>query len=266
MATVVELFEGRTEVFESGGNRAEIPYIVSDAIDEGDVKTVAGISIPETYSGLDRQSIEITERVSTDTWKVVATFGSDEVGSSTPEESWVSFDTSGGTQHITQSIDTVSMQGPGSSSLLGGAIGYDGETVQGVDITVPIYNFTETHFIQNSVVTEGYRQKIFNLTGKVNKYSYKGFESGEVLFMGANGAKRGKDDWEITFRFAALPNKSNIRVGDISNISKKGWEYLWVQYADEVDTSSNQVVKTPTAVYVEQVYETANFASLGIGR
>jgi len=54
-------------------------------------------------------------------------------------------------------------------------------------------------------------------------------------------------------------------VGPISGISKKGWEYLWVRYADAEDTGSNTLVKQPVAAYVEKVYEDGNFAALGIG-
>lgn len=267
MVVVVELFEGRTEVFDSTGNRAEIPFLVSEAYDEAEVKAAAQVQIPGVYAGIARRSIEITERINEDSWKVVATFGDESAGSAVPtQESWVSFDTTGGTQHITQSIQTVSRYGPGASALLGGAIGYDGESIQGVDIAVPIYSFTETHILQGFVVTSGYRRRVFELTGKVNSDGYKGFLPGEVLFLGASGARRGTEDWEVTFRFAALPNRTDIRVGDISGIAKKGWEYLWVQYADEVDDAVLQVVKRPIAVYIEQVYETANFGPLGIGR
>jgi hypothetical protein len=47
--------------------------------------------------------------------------------------------------------------------------------------------------------------------------------------------------------------------------SKKGWEYLWVRYADEEDAGSSTLVKKPVAAYVERVYEEGNFAALGIG-
>ena len=88
-------------------------------------------------------------------------------------------------------------------------------------------------------------------------------DDGEVLFMGASGSKRGDDEWEITFRFAASPNVTNLTIGDITGVDKKGWEYLWVRYADAED--EKVLVKQPTAVYVEKVYESGNFAGLGIG-
>src|SRR5690606_20953075 len=64
---------------------------------------------------------------------------------------------------------------------------------------------------------------------------------------------------------AGSPNRTGISVGPISGISKKGWEYLWVRYADAEDTGSNTLVKQPVAAYVEKVYEDGNFAALGIG-
>jgi hypothetical protein len=54
-------------------------------------------------------------------------------------------------------------------------------------------------------------------------------------------------------------------VGPISNINKKGWEYLWVRYADSEDANAKMLVKKPVAVYIERVYEEGDFAALGIG-
>jgi len=83
--------------------------------------------------------------------------------------------------------------------------------------------------------------------------------------LGASGSKRGSDDWEIAYKFAASPNRTGITVGDIGGISKKGWEYPWVRYADSEDAAPKAIVKKPIAVYVEKVHEEGNFASLGIG-
>ena len=106
---------------------------------------------------------------------------------------------------------------------------------------------------------------LFQLTGRVNSAPYKGFQAGECLFLGASGSKRGEEDWEISFRFAASPNKTGLSVGDIGGIDKKGWEYLWVRYADAEDPAAKSIVKRPAAVYVEQVYEYGDFSGLGIG-
>jgi hypothetical protein len=99
----------------------------------------------------------------------------------------------------------------------------------------------------------------------VNNAAFKGFAAGEVLFLGASGSKRGEEDWEITFRFAASPNRANFQVGPITVASKKGWKYLWVRYADAEDATAKVLVKRSVAAYVEKVYPEGNFAGLGIG-
>ncbi|MFN8730574.1 MAG: hypothetical protein ACK5Z4_12025, partial [Planctomyces sp.] len=112
-----------------------------------------------------------------------------------------------------------------------------------------------------------YKGAIFSCTGKTNAGSFRGFAAGEVLFLGATGSKRGDgpdDNWEITFRFAASPNQTGLSVGSITGISKKGWEYLWVRYADAEDSGSGAIIKKPIAAYVERVYDQANFGALGI--
>jgi len=266
-AVVEELFQGRTEVVSSKPS-AEIPYIVRQAADEAAVKSAALAATPTLYAGMPRKSVEISERINADTWKIVVRYEAQEFEQQEEPEPVFSFDTGGGTQHITQSIQTLGRYGPAATDKLGGAIGFDGENVEGVDVTVPVYNFSETHYLPASVVTAGYRVGLFRVTGTVNSGSFRGFAAGEVLFLGASGSRRGTgydDDWEITFKFAAQPNRNDIRVGDIGPISKKGWEYLWVQYAPEVDNDKKQVIKKPVAAYVEKVYPDGNFGALGIG-
>ncbi len=181
-------------------------------------------------------------------------------------ESVFSFDTGGGTQHITNSLGTVARYAPAGAVApdCKGALGVTADSVEGVDITVPVYQFVETHYLPDSVVTPAYKATLFALTGKVNSAAFKGFAAGECLFLGAAGTQRGQGDWELTYRFAAYPNVTNLTIGDITGIAKKGWEYLWVRYTDSEDVSAKALVKRPTAVYIEKVYEYGNLSLLGI--
>jgi len=183
------------------------------------------------------------------------------------EQSTFSFDTGGGTQHITQSISTIAKYPVDTAPDCKGAIGVgqsgDSLVVEGVDIVVPVYNWSETHYLANATVTAAYKQTLFGLTGKVNDDTFKGFAAGEVLFLGASGSQRGAEDWEVSFRFAASKNKTGLTIGAITNIAKAGWEYLWVRYKNSTD--KDMPVQIPAAVYIEQVYEPADFSGLGIG-
>ena len=259
--TFTELFDQRTE---TAGVRpsAMIPYraIANAGENEAQVLNAAEVQIPATYNNLTRTTIAIEEPINNTSWRLMTTYEL--------RESIYTFDTGGGSQHVTQSIRTRGRYAPSGQTApdYQGAIGVTGSGVEGVDIQVPAYHFTETHFMTDAQVTPVYKLSIFATTGCVNDDWFRGFAPGELLFLGASGAKRGKEQWEMTFRFSALPNQSNIAIGSITDITKYGWDYLWVQYEDDVDEGAAKLIKKPTAVYVEQVFPAALFSiNLGIG-
>ena len=256
--TIIEKFDSREATEGVEQPSAELLFVVTGTQDELTVRATVEATVPAFYLGLPFQEYHI-KHLGNGIWDASARYGKHD-----PKESTFSFDTGGGTQHITQSITTVAKYGTPDHGApdFKGAIGVTTDSVEGVDITVPVYNFTETHYIPASLVTPEYKALLFVLTGKTNKSLFKGFQPGEVLFLGASGSKRGKDDWEITFRFAASPNVTGLTVGDITGIDKRGWEYLWVRYADAED--EKVLVKQPIAVYVEKVYEEEDLNAMGI--
>jgi hypothetical protein len=178
-------------------------------------------------------------------------------------ESSYQFETGGGSKHVSYALATTKY--PASAPDMANAVNFDGEKINGVEVQAPVFNFSETHVIAAASVTGAYKLALFNATGKMNNATFKGFAQGEVLFLGASGSKRGDDDWEISFRFAASPNATGLTVAGITGIAKKGWEYLWVNWCKEVDGATNALKPKAQGVYVQQVYEYANFATLGIG-
>ncbi len=251
------------------GRSAELSYTIRGTVDEAAAVEALKAAAPANFAGLRRQPVSV-EPVCIDTenpdfciWTGTANYAPRPDPPQTGD-SVFNFDTGGGTQHVTQSLQTVSRH-PAQAPDFQGAIGVTHDNVEGVDITVPVYNFSETHYVAAHLVTSAFKTRLFALTGKVNGASFKGLAAGECLFLGASGSRRGEDDWEITFRFAGSPNRSGLAVGQIGGIAKKGWEYLWVRYADAEDAASHSLVKAPLAAYVEKVYEEGNFSDLGIG-
>jgi len=263
--TVEEKFDSRET---TSGKSVELTYVIRGTDDDVEAMSALKATAPLTYGDLIRGHCRI-EYLGPQMWSGTAPYEPPGTANKEPlevGESSYQFDTGGGTQHITQSLATIHRYPSGSQPPdFKGAIGVTADGVEGVDITVPVYSFSETHCKASGFVTNTYKGKLFNLTGKTNNAPFKGFAAGEVLFLGASGAKRGDGDWEITYHFAASPNKTGITIGDITNIEKKGWEYLWVLYWDEEDTDAKVLVKRPKFVYVEKVYEEGDFADLGIG-
>ena len=259
-ATVEELFEAHDELMAARPS-ADIMFLVRGAADEAAVRAAATSGTPTVYNSMPRRSTKIEERVNETTWKIRVHY--EPYGYSPVEDSFT-FDISGGTQHITQSIATVGRYpAPGFAAPdLEGAIGFDGERVTGVDIHVPVFSFAETHYKEPEEVDFSYKAALFNLCSTTNNASFRSFAAGTCLFVGAAGSQKKGGRWEIQYRFSASPNRSNITIGSITGIAKLGWHYLWVLYAD--DQSEGFVVKRPVAAYVEQVYETGDFSVLGI--
>ena len=276
MATrVEEAFTEREQKVNAKGEvtEIEIPYIVFEAVNEDAALSAArtkaaGVSVKD----MELDEVEVTERVNKDTWQVKAIWkredGGEDDDDDEEETSSFAFDTGGGTMHRNQSLKTVSKV-PNDAPDFNGAIEVDNEgNVNGVDVTMPVLNFTETHVMKGSRVSTSYKKSVAALTGTVNRSGFRGFSAGEVLFLGASGTKRGKKNdspWEITFRFAVSPNQSSLQVGKLKVSNKRGWDYLWVRYADKVAENKKNVIKEPVAAYVEQVYPEGDFGNLGLG-
>jgi hypothetical protein len=193
-----------------------------------------------------------------------------------------SFDTGGATQHITQARSSAGFPqgeqrfwtGSPAAPNMNGAIGVDGDTVQGVDIFVPQLTWTETDDVPTAYVTTAYIKSVSSLTGSVNNADFRGFAAGEVLFTGCSGSQQWDEDkgdgpWNLSYKFVASANQGSgktfpsITIGAITGIEKDGHDYLWVRY--EPDVQSETLMTKPRFVYVNKVYPRTNFNALGIG-
>ena len=257
-----ELWQSRPTV-ESENPRITLIYLARGTTSDLEAKAAVLATTPATYDGLVVKSYGV-DRCGPEEW-----FGKVVYGLRAPPsegDSVYQFETGGGTQHITQSLKTVGKYAPAGDVApdYKGAIGVTKDSVEGVDITLPQYSFSERHYLAAASVTQAYRLTLFNLTGKVNLDPFRGFAKGEVQFLGSSGAKRDEDVWEVSFSFSASPNVNGLAVGDIQGISKEGWEYLWVAYADDEDAVAKKLIKEPIAAYVERVMEYGIFAQIGI--
>lgn len=243
---------------------AEFIYMVVGAANEDQAEALASAQSPPTYKTMGRLSITV-EAIGNGVYECIARYGSP--GFVSPAGVTLSFQTSTSPQRITQSLSTpLRVAAPGFVALdYRGAIGVDATGVQGVDILVPTYEFSEVHIQEESVVTEEYRRVLATVTGKINSFAFRGFPPGEVLFLGASGSKPNVGDgspWVITYRFARSEQLVNATIGGISGIDKLGWDYVWFRYEDQIDVDNGRIIQRPVAAYVERVYRDANFADL----
>jgi len=274
MAKAEEAYEERSETKNAKGLvvKVEVPYVVTEVNDEDAALDAARAkAMVRKFPGMVFDEVDVDERLTENAWKIKATYAVDP-GLDTEEEEGenlsYTFDTSGGSMHMTQSLKTQSRV-PATAPDFEGAIAVDNEgNIEGVDVTMPVFNFSETHTLAATKVTVDYRKTVMELTGTVNDAPFRGHAAGEVLFLGASGTRRVKEKdspWEITFSFAVSPTKKNLKVGELTVGEKRGWDYLWVRYGDKVSKDGKAVVRRPSAAYVEKVYGDGSFPDLGIG-
>lgn len=141
----------------------------------------------------------------------------------------------------------------------------DGQGPEGVEVYEPIASFSETHYLDASLMTPLYRRTLLYLVGRINNAPFKGLELGEVLCQSVSGSRRASDDWEVTFRFSVRENQSGITVAGISGINKLGWQYLWPRYELTEDNGAMTLTNKVTHIVIADVLRSGNFAALGIG-
>lgn len=237
-------------------------YIASGSNDAAFVRTFAFSGAPSvvatTYGILYREDI-ILDPMGFEQWKVTVPFGNRkyEVG-----EFRFTASTTGGTAHITQSRGTVVFVPPGGTNPDNkGAIGIRGpDEIDGTEIVIPALKVNIFFRHPQAYLTIAKVKQLARATGSVNSDTFLGFSAGEVLFLGMDCGEGTQIEAEVQYQFAMSENISGLSLGDVTGITKPGWDYLWVKYKDA--SSNNKPAKQPEYVSVEQVYPRNAFVSL----
>jgi hypothetical protein len=252
----------------SGGDSPSVVlnWIVLGTTNDLVVKALVRATTPAIYDGLVLQTVSAKE-TAPEAWDCQAKYG---VRKPPKEYEYkFAFDTTGGRQKITQSLETIQKYAPSGKTAADhkGAIGVTDHGVEGCEVVVPKFSWSETWQLPIADYGWAYSQALKSVTGMVNSGGFRGFPAGQVLFRGGKGSASSKDPTliEITYSFDQSDDVSAQAIGDISGIDKAGWQYLWVHYTEEHDTTADALARRPDSVYVERVYDAANFAALGIG-
>lgn len=176
-------------------------------------------------------------------------------------------DYSGESAKILQGLAVVNTySAPGEPSVnFRGAINVTSDGVEGVEIEVPVFTFSLTISIPTSLFTTSYQASVARITKSINNSTWRGFAPKEVRFDGMSVSGTFGERTSMTYRFSVSPNADGLQIGDITGITKAGWDYLWCYYWEVEDDDSKFLIKKPLQVNVNQVYPLANFLLLGLG-
>lgn len=178
-----------------------------------------------------------------------------------------SFQTTGGTFHITHSKETVSSYkvGGGSAADYQQAINAkfsegNGWDIEGADIIIPALKLSYTVTHPRGFLNENQARALAGITGCVNSATWRGFAAGEVIFLGADGSDGTNSDAEITYHVACESNLEGLVYGSITGVAKQGHDLLWVE--SKKTASGGKPVVNVLAVRVERVYRRVNLAAV----
>lgn len=172
------------------------------------------------------------------------------------------FDTTGGTALVKCAKDHIQSY-PAAGETAGthnGAIGVADGKVEGVQAVIPALKLSVTFNHPDGEVTIGFVKTLASYTGYTNDDTFLEFEAGELLFIGASGSDGSEAAASVTYNFIASGNATGLTFGSIASVAKKGHEYAWVEFME--NATGGVAGKEPRCVYVERIYDAANFPSI----
>jgi len=201
--------------------------------------------------------------------KVDLTFSLPETGTSggggDTIQTTFAYDFGGESEHVEVAISQTAYPAQ-SAKVDANIIGFNGESIDGVDINAPIIEFTEQYVFTPAQFNPFYRKMLYVMGWAVNAYAFREYDAGEVQFAGASANKQ-NGSWYVTFRFRVHRNvEVAVPINGVDTVvTKAGWDYLWYQYKPVPGSAGQPVKQTIEAAYVAQVYKQADFSVLGIG-
>lgn len=268
---VEQHFKERATAMDGDGGFTEIrvTYIVTGTEEEEEALRAVHERTPDKREELPLDALEITRREAPDIFLVEVTYrnrtSSWSPGKEDEEEATVSFDCGGGSRHMTHSYDQRRVYGEKNA---GGAIGWNGKSgaemaIAGIDVPTAQLRETYSKVMRLSRITTAFKRKVAKLVGKVNSCAFKGWNKGEVMFLGMSYSSPAKRSTKVNvvFNFAIQPNEEVTICG--KKISKNGFEYAWGLSRTEAD--ENGVPRAVVdAIYVDEVCRYDSFSALGL--
>lgn len=284
--TAYEMYNSRSFKVGKDTQEGRLEYVINGSKDEAAIKAALLAVLPATFpgiAGLVKHDVDV-RYLGGLLWHSSIPYMPDDAplypavggvgpplepplapGLNTPLGADFAFDLTAETEHVTQSIATISKtkRGGGVAPDNKRAIGItqDGE-VKGCDRFKPKLEWSVTKTFTS--ITMQYLNFLENLVGTVNNAVFYGRDTGTTMFLGASGNTKDIAKAVVTFKFASQKHRVLIEICDGLTVpAKKAWEYLWIAYKNVDD--ANKITQQPDSAYVEQIYEDGNYVAMGIG-
>lgn len=271
--TIHEFAKGSrdTEVsIEIMGQRKTLAYVIRGTQSEATALTTAEATRPAstTVGVFTLYPVKLDlRRVGFEIWHATYTYSPyEQVTVGDIEES---FDTDGGTIHITQALSHLGDFAPpgDTANNYGGLINVTNDSVEGIDIEVPGFAFELRGTLAAASITNAYKLQLAELTKTVNIASWKGFPAGTVMFKGASGGlKKSQSEGNITYKFTVESiDAAHTDANGIALPNRNGWDLIWYRATEVIDGTTNDVVRRSVSAHIDRVYYYSDFTLIGLG-
>jgi len=244
-------------------------YVIEGTNDEEEVDTLLRATAPAEYLGLPVQDYSADPDITEYRWIC-------QVSYAVRDEWSFAIDNIAGTEHMAVSLETTQKKYRGGVGAFdfNGAINVSGDSVAGVDAYSAKQQFTVIRYVEKTEIDTAYLDGIDALCKPRPHFNHetvtiviegitRTYAAGELLFLGYSLATSNtKTHWEIRYEFLASMNLAGVSLAGIGPFDKKGFEYLWPCFDDDVD--NNSPVRVPKALFVERLYDEGDFAAISL--
>jgi len=277
--TLEEKFESRT-IRRNQRNQVEtIDLYTVYGTDDPRVAELSGPSFGDTMTHdgirlivMSKEAVRVES--TPDVCSLTVTWGVPTIGPVSSDGEFWQMDLTAGTEHISNVKKPERQLHYPASSNVGTAVGLradksGGVEVEGVDIFVPKATLTVTKLWDVSVISVAFLNTIYNISGKVNSQIFKGWNPGDLLFLGARMQRAESGEIPVVYSFMGEATRSlefKLADGSTVTVPKKGWDYLWqrIQNQSEDIGDITQLQQRAKSIHVANVYDEADFSTLGL--
>ena len=275
--------------YRASGSTGSILYVVTGAATEQEAIEAAYAFAPGKLmdssgeKGIPKRQASLTERCGENAWKVQVDYGFSSESQMTDEDTdgdeedhtpEVCFQCSNTTMHVVlPKQQTVAYLADGIPQMANPEkipIGWNGRKgadceFAGLDVVTGEMREQYTRWLKYGKVRGiAWRRKILSCVGCVNVGKFKGWETGEAMFLGASYStpQRGVTKVKVTFDFLIRRNESNAKVAGIDIGDLNGHDVVWSITRDT--KSSNQILPKVVAIFKARVCNYVDFDVLGL--
>lgn len=275
--------------FGNASSTAKKIFIVRNARTEEEAVDAAYKQSPskiKDVNGIDKipkRLASVTERCGDNTWKVEVDYGYTTNSSNSSDESYggddndvpeVSFQCSASSIHVLKAIDQVlaykSPDAPPLTDVDAIPIGWNGKVkgqseASGIDVPFPELREQYVRVLSyNTVRSSTWRRKVASCVSCINKGKFKGWNTGEVMFLGCSyqTPQRGIEKVKVTFEFLIRTNEQNAKVCGHNIGEVLGHDYVWAVIEDAVE--QNAINKKVKYIFKSRLVKAADFDILGL--